>query len=238
MHILFTIPAYNEAERLPKTLKNVGEYLQQAHDQRFTFLIAENGSKDTTLRIAKEWQLAHPHLSVIIEHFTEKGRGNALTKSWEKYDADLYFYCDADLATPLHHIEDIIAHHEAGAEIITGVRDQHIHPIRRSPLRYLLSKGYRWCTKILLHSPLQDTQCGFKAISRSAWNILAPLVETERGWFWDTALLMHGVRNNLDIKELPIQWEEKPHSTVRVYRDTITMSLHLLRFRLRYGTVR
>jgi hypothetical protein len=76
-----------------------------------------------------------------------------------------------------------------------------------------------------------DAQCGFKAIRAAQARELLPLVE-DRGWFFDTELLVLAERAGLRIHEVPVDWVDDPDSRV----DIVATALSDLRGMRRIGT--
>ena len=67
------IPAHNEERRLPDTLNQVFDFLA-SQTYPAEVLVVENGSKDRTVEIAREYGRRFPQLTVI----QESGRGKGL----------------------------------------------------------------------------------------------------------------------------------------------------------------
>ena len=77
-----------------------------------------------------------------------------------------------------------------------------------------------------------DAQCGFKAISRSAAQLLIPYIK-DQGWFFDSELLILAEKTGFTIKDVPVTWIDDPDSRVNVIK-TATDDLKGL-WRLRTG---
>jgi hypothetical protein len=73
-------------------------------------------------------------------------------------------------------------------------------------------------------------QCGFKAIRACQARELLPLVE-DRGWFFDTELLVLAERAGLRIHEVPVDWIDDADSRV----DIVATALGDLRGMARVG---
>src|SRR5438270_12899352 len=67
----------------------------------------------------------------------------------------------------------------------------------------------------MLGARFSDAQCGFKAIRADRAHELLPLVQ-DRGWFFDTELLVLAERAGLRIHEVPVDWADDPDSRVEV----------------------
>jgi len=58
------VPAYNEAERIPKTLRRLHEYLG-ANSFAYEILVVLDGPIDSTREVLREMLFGIPHLKVI-----------------------------------------------------------------------------------------------------------------------------------------------------------------------------
>jgi len=82
------IPAYNEEQRLPATLEQAYQFLS-AQSYSFEVLIVENGSRDRTFEIAKDFSAQHPAFRVIKE--TNRGKGLAVKRGMLEAVGDYRF---------------------------------------------------------------------------------------------------------------------------------------------------
>jgi glycosyltransferase involved in cell wall biosynthesis len=67
------IPVFNEEEVLANSVESLVRQLRQTRSHRYEIVIADNGSTDKTLEIARS--LADKHPDVRVVHLAEKGRG-------------------------------------------------------------------------------------------------------------------------------------------------------------------
>ena len=93
------VPVLNEEKILQESITTLDEYMAKRLPYRYQITIADNGSHDNTLKIAKS--LAQNHQSVRVVRLTERGRGRALKQVWQNSPADILTYMDVDLSTSL-----------------------------------------------------------------------------------------------------------------------------------------
>ena len=93
------VPVLNEEKILQKSITTLDEYMAKHLPYRYQITIADNGSQDKTLAIAKN--LAEKHQSVMVVSLAERGRGRALKQVWQNSLADILAYMDVDLSTSL-----------------------------------------------------------------------------------------------------------------------------------------
>ncbi len=213
MKVLLVIPTHNESLVIASTFKTLSEFCcANLTGYDWQILVADNGSTDDTHERACE-------LRVSCFKIQEPGRGRAIKKAWTDYPADLYVYMDADLATDLEALPRLLLALETN-DLVTGSR---LHPgsrVGRSGKREILSRVYNTLTRLLLHTKIQDSQCGFKGMRAEAVRMILPQVE-HTGWFFDTELLVRSERAGLCVAEIPITWQEHRtparKSTVKIF---------------------
>src|SRR5947209_2688262 len=107
MVVDIVIPVYNEERDLEMSVRRLRRYL----DQRFPFsagiTIADNGSTDQTLAIAR--RLALDLRGVRVIHLEQKGRGRAVRQAWLQSEAWVVAYMDVDLSTDLDALLPLVA---------------------------------------------------------------------------------------------------------------------------------
>ena len=93
------VPVLNEEKILRRSITTLDEYMTKHLPYRYQITIADNGSQDKTLAIAKN--LAEKHQLVRVVSLAERGRGRALKQVWQNSPADILAYMDVDLSTSL-----------------------------------------------------------------------------------------------------------------------------------------
>lgn len=225
------LPVYNEAHVLERSVRSLHEFLTDHVVLDWRILIADNGSHDGTLEVARRLETALNNVAAM--HIPEAGRGRALTRAWLASDADVLAYMDIDLSTDLAAFPALVnAIAEQGYDVAAGSRLHAASDTKRSPKRELLSRGFVTLINLMFRSRLSDTQCGFKAISRQAAQALLPLVK-DNGWFWDTELLLLARKGGWRIAFVPVRWVEDTDSRVKIVqtvRRDVQGLLRMLRF--------
>ena len=229
LQVSVVLPAYNEEDSIEQTvmttLETLADFLPTGV---FELIIAEDGCDDRTPEIAAE--LAETDNRVRHVHSDERlGRGGALEYAFEQADGETLVYFDTDLATDMRHLEELINSVRSGKyDVATGSRWLPQSQADRSVKRAIPSVGFNTLVRTVLRSELKDHQCGFKAVSRTAFEQLGPQIKDEH-WFWDTELLVKAQRNGYRVKEFPVDWEPKGDSKVDIVRDVFGMGSQILR---------
>ena len=223
------IPAFNEAERLPETLRKINAYLS-AQDFPTEIIVVENGSTDGTYTIANDMQGEICCLTVL--HENRRGKGWAIRQGMLKACGEYRFICDADLSMQIEEIANFMPPVELNAPIAIGSREAPGSVRYDEPqYRHLIGRAFNWLVRILLLPGLNDTQCGFKLFREDAANAIFPRL-TIFGWTFDVEALFIARKLGFKIVEIPIHWHHHPQSTVKVLRDSFQMGIDLLKIRL------
>jgi glycosyltransferase involved in cell wall biosynthesis len=213
------VPVHNEQGVLTASIRRLHDYLSGALALRWRIVIADNGSTDETLRVAMA--LAEDLPCVELLALTDKGRGRALRAAWERSEADLVCYMDADLSTDLRALPPLLAPLLSGhSDVAIGTRLSPGSRVVRGRKREFISRAYNRLLHTVLDAKFSDAQCGFKAVRREAGRRLLPLVRDD-GWFFDTELLMAAQREGMRIHEVPVDWVDDPDSRVELVRTAV-----------------
>jgi len=186
---------------------------------RYQITIADNGSQDKTLEIAKN--LAEKHRSVRVVSLAERGRGRALKRVWQNSPADILAYMDVDLSTGLDDFLPMIQPLVAGeAGVAIGSRLMKDSRTSRGVKREFISRCYNRIIKWTSGTKFSDAQCGFKAIRRDVAAKFLPKIK-DNEWFFDTELLIKTERAGVAIHEQPVTWIEDTDSRVKIVKTAV-----------------
>ncbi|QIB90039.1 flippase-like domain-containing protein [Methanosarcina mazei] len=221
------LPAYNEAARIENTVSITAETLSKI-THSFEIIIAEDGSKDGTDRIASELSEKYPYVKHL--HSDERqGRGKALNRAFKAASGEVLCYIDVDLATDMSYLEKLIrAVSTDGYDFATGSRIMPESDAKRPFKREFASRGYNSMVRLLLHSKLYDHQCGFKAFRRGPLLELLDEIENQH-WFWDTELLVRAQHRGYRVLEFPVYWRHGGSSKVNFAKDIVGMGSEVFR---------
>lgn len=221
--IVVTVPAHNEIKNLKKCVETLQRVLPRITGD-FRIVIAEDGSTDGTDKLAKS--LAEMYPNVIHIHSPQKlGRGLALKRAWNRVDADVYSYIDADLATDMKYFPQLINLIREGNDLATGSRYMKGAKVDRPILRRLASLFYNWLIKVLYKVEVFDHQIGFKSFSkRLIKEQLNKCVSDD--WFWDTEIIVRAIHYGYRVVEFPVEWKEYRRKRTPLKRLIKDMMIH------------
>ena len=224
------IACYNEEPILDSS---VGETLRVLDALRWTseVVFVDDHSRDRTAEIIERIVAAHPDRAIsVIRHPQNVGRGGTVTDGIRAARGRYVGFIDIDLEVHAMYLLPCLLALEQGADVATALRIYRFH--WRSLDRYILSRGYRWLSSHVIPPTLQDTETGFKLFNRER---ILPVLEAcrDRGWFWDTEVMVRAHYAGLQIREIPVLFLRRfdKQSSVRPVRDTIDYLQKLWRFR-------
>ena len=220
------LPVYNEEHNLSRNLARIVRELSGMHED-YEIIIAEDGSTDRTLHIARERSGRNPRIRV--SHSDKRlGKGLAIRRAVSIASGDRMGFMDIDLSTDIRHLGKMLECLE-GHSIVIGSRMMHGSRSRRRLSRHLFSLSYNSLIRLLFRSGIRDHQCGFKGFRREAILALAGQARNNR-WFFDTELLVIARRAGFSIKEIPVEWDEAVSSKVMSARVALQMLTDMIRF--------
>lgn len=159
------MPAYNEAPVIAASLQQLAAFLNTRDYGRVEVLVVVCNSPDGTLEIARSQTALFQNLRVI-DAGPRVGKGYQVRLGMFEATGRYRLFIDADLATPLAHLDQVKAFMDRQGQVGIAVRDLwHIHHNLR---RRLISKTANLVAQLLVVPGIEDTQCGFKVFEASA----------------------------------------------------------------------
>ncbi len=234
--ISIIIPAYNEEDRLPKTLEKVATYVKKDPDN-FEVIVVDDASTDKTSEVSKKFQEKIKNLKILrLEKSLFDGKGWAVNKGVLASIGDIVLFTDADGSTPIEEIEKLLDKINEGYDIAIGSRAIKRSSVqkRQSALREYMGRIFNIIVRTITVKDIVDTQCGFKMFKReSTINIFKNQKIFDFGF--DVELLFAARKKNLKIAEAPVLWYNDPRSSVHPIKDSYKMLVDLFKIRLFYS---
>jgi dolichyl-phosphate beta-glucosyltransferase len=231
------VPAYNEGARVGATLEQILDHLH-AQEWSAEVVVVDDGSRDNTLEVLNRFAQEHPQVRVL-KNPGNQGKGYAVRNGMINARGDILLFTDADMSSPIAEAGKLFAALEQGADVAIGSRwlDPSLQFQRQSLQRQALSRLYNLFLRIVLRFPYRDTQCGFKAFTRRAAEMIFPRQRVTR-WGFDPEILFLAHRMELKVAEVPVRWGHDPGSKIHPVRDGFRMALDTLRIRWNAMTMR
>lgn len=157
--LTIVVPAYQEADRLKQSLTDLRAAIKKYLDPKTTEVIVVTAdSPDGTSDIAESCASLFDHFK-LIRAGARVGKGRDVRLGILGGQGDYRMFMDADMATPLHHLEQIKKFMDKNGEIGIGVRPLvAIH----TGFRKYISEFGNILVQTLLTPGITDSQCGFK----------------------------------------------------------------------------
>ncbi len=230
------IPAFNESGRLPATLSAVVESIRD-HHWVAEVLVVNDGSSDNTSEIVTLFAVNHPEVR-LIENPGNCGKGYSVRSGVMHALGDIVMFTDADLSSPMDEAEVLFRAIEQGADIAIGSRwlsssrQTHKQPLYRR----FFGRCFNALTRLVMKLPFADTQCGFKAFTRSAAQTVFQLETIER-WGFDPEILFIAIKRGFHVQEVPVSWAHDARSRISYLHDGMQMlkELAIVRFNAMIG---
>jgi hypothetical protein len=111
-----------------------------------------------------------------------------------------------------------------GADIAIGSRWlESGRQVHRQPLyRQFFGRCFNAVCRMVMQLPFADTQCGFKAFTRSAAQTVFQLQTIER-WGFDPEILFIAIKRGFRVIEVPVSWAHDERSRMSYLRDGLQM---------------
>jgi glycosyltransferase involved in cell wall biosynthesis/CTP:molybdopterin cytidylyltransferase MocA len=184
---------------------------------------------DSTARRAFERLAGRSGVTISLSD-ARRGKGGALVDGLNATTGDVVGFVDADGAVSVEDLDRLYRLAESTGDVAVGSRDL-LGSRRGQPLvRRALAVGYRRAARSVTGVPVEDFQCGAKAMRRDVWERVAGSI-TETGFAFDTDLLARVHAEGVGVREVPVDWRDPGDSAVRPVRDTADMLGALIRIR-------
>lgn len=222
MHISIIIPAYNEAQRLPKTLSAIGAYAKASgHD--LEVIVVDDGSTDGTAEVVR----ASSFPVRLIQQPHNMGKGAAVRTGMLAATGEWRYSCDADLSTPIDELDHLLTFTDR-ADVIIGSRrmpgSQVLKP--QSWWKVRLGQLGNLAIQTLVVPGIHDTQCGFKLFHRRTMPVFTMQRTNRFGYDFEILYLVR--RGGWRLLEMPVRWTNDERSTV-TRRDYVVTLGELLK---------
>lgn len=197
MKLIIQIPCYNEAETLEIALNHLPKHIEGI--DKIEYLIINDGSKDNTVEVAKNWGVNH-----IVNFKTNKGLAKGFMAGIDealRQGADIIVNTDADDQYCGEDIEKLVRPILDGkADVVIGERpiDETEH---FSPLKKMLQHFGSWVVRKASGTNIPDAPSGFRAYSREA----ALRLNVVNEYTYTLEQIVQAGRNKISITSVPIR---------------------------------
>jgi len=208
--ISIILPCRNEEAALGYCLKQIKEVINK--HQLSAEVIVSDSSSDDSSNIARRYGVR------LIRH-NKEGYGNAYLEGLSCAKGKYIFTADADGTYDFNEIPGFISHLKSGYDLVLGNRmGGKIFP-EAMPWhhKYLGNPTLSYFLRLFFREKIHDPQTGMRAIRRESLN---KLNLQAGGMEFASEMLIKSFKNNLKIKEIPINYYPRMgKSKLKSFRD-------------------
>jgi dolichyl-phosphate beta-glucosyltransferase len=233
MLLSIVVPAFNERDRLARSLEVLSAHLARTAHRDAEVLVVDDGSTDGTADVVREWSARWPGLQ-LIQLPSNQGKGAAVRAGILASHGDVVAFADADLSAPIEQLELLLSDlDDAGIAILSRALPGTRLERRQTRPRETMGKLYALLAQMLLIHGVPDAQCGLKAYRGALGRELFAQVK-ESGVLFDTEILVLAAQRGIRISQRPALWRHDPASRIRFgLSGSLGIALALLRLKLR-----
>jgi len=174
--ISIIIPAYNEEEALPVLMERITKFADDTKDYDFEFLFVNDGSKDRTIELIKEYREKDKRVC-YVDFARNFGKETAMKAGIDYATGDAVVFLDADLQDPPEIITEMIKYWEEGYDDVYAQRKSRKG---ETWMKKFTSKMYYKILQDLTNVPIQKDTGDFRLLDRRCVNALKVMNESQR----------------------------------------------------------
>ena len=225
------IPIHNESECLENEVAEIVSDCE-GFGVDYELILAENGSTDDTLAIARRLEAQNPRIRAM--QCPVPDYGYAMKTGMLASSGDYIVLYDIDYHDVVFTLKAGAVLDSGAAGIVVGSKLIEGSEDRRSPVRHLISLGFTTILRVLFDPHMDDTH-GLKVLRRDVVQRIAPKTVRTTDLF-DTELIIRARREGVIVKALPVTCEEKrkarssiAHRIPRTIRGLVDLRMVLWR---------
>jgi glycosyltransferase involved in cell wall biosynthesis len=224
IELSIVMPCLNEAETLAECIEKARIGIERS-GVRGEILVADNGSKDDSVRIAQK-------LDVRVVHVKEKGYGNALRGGIQAASGKWIVMGDADESYDFSETDRFVKKLQEGFELIAGCRlpnggGKVMPGAMPFSHRWLGNPLFSRMARDMFAAPIHDVYCGLRGFTRELYNRLNLQCE---GMEFATEMIIKASLHGARIAEVPITLYPDGRKTNAPHLRTVRDGWRTLRF--------
>ena len=157
-------PAYNDSGTIASLVINALHAARELTSD-FEIIIVNDGSADSTARIADELARTYPEVRVV-HHARNRGYGGALRSGFEAATRELVFYTDGDAQYDPKEMAVLWAAFGEGVDLVNGYKISRSDPLHR----IVIGRIYHHTVRLLFGLKVRDVDCDFRLMRRSIFD--------------------------------------------------------------------
>ena len=198
--IAVLLPCYNEEATIGKVVRDFKAALPDA-----AIYVYDNNSTDRTAEIAAAE-------GAIVRKEPRQGKGNVVRAMFEDIDADVYVMADGDDTYPADAAPAMVEKVLEGYDMVIGDRLSSTYfQENKRPFHNFGNRLVRGSINGLFGAHVTDIMTGYRAFN---FTFVKTYPVLSRGFEVETEMTIHSLNNNLRLFEMPIQYRDRPESSV------------------------
>lgn len=213
--IAVLIPCYNEEQTIKKVVEDARRALPEA-----SIYVYDNNSTDRTSEIARE-------SGAIVRKERMQGKGNVIRRMFREIDARCYLLIDGDDTYPLEcarQMTDLVLNEQADMVVGDRLSSTYFTENKR-PFHNFGNSIVRGSINLLFKSEIKDIMTGYRAFD---YVFVKTFPVLSRGFEIETEMTIHAVHNNMNIKNVVVDYRDRPTGSVSKL-NTYTDGMKVLR---------
>jgi len=211
------IPAFDEAERLPRTLEDLRRHLAD-EPNRYEIVLSDDGSSDGTATTFE--RCAAGMASRVVRSLANRGKGHAVRLGMLAARGAIRVMYDADGSMPASELPRLLEPVRLGTAPI-AIASRYLDGRRadgQPGWRRAWSRFAHAIVERTLVPGIQDTHCGYKAFTAATAEAIFRRATID-GWAFDYEVLALAQRLGYPVLEVAVEWTNDRRSRVRALRD-------------------
>ncbi len=236
IYLSVIVPAYNEAERLPRTLTRLHQYLC-SQNYAYEILAVLDGPTDGTREVARSLVPEISQLK-ILDRPVNRGKGYTVREGMLEASGRIRLFTDADNSTDIVHFEQMKPLFDRGCDLVIASRHARDaegaqQAVPQPMAKRLVGQLGNLMVQLLAVPGVWDTQCGFKAFrAQAAEGIFSRT--TIDGWGFDIEVLAVARALGYRLGIVPARWINdsrshfRPHDYLGVFGELLKVRANFL----------
>lgn len=215
MKLSVVIPCKNQSAVLFSNIEKLGIPYFDALKIDYEFLLVIDGSDEENIKIANEKMADMPKQIKLVDYEPKLGKGHNVQHGFNEASGDYVLFMDADFATDLHVLDQILPEISNYDGFIASRRCKGAKIMNKQTiLRRIVSWMSRLLIKLSFGLGFKETQCGYKLFRKDLAKMLAKKQIID-GFAFDVEYLYFCKLNGFKIKEVPCIWNDGEKSTIK-----------------------
>lgn len=211
------IPVLNEETEIARILSAATAQLEERGGE-WEIIVVDNASTDDTVKRAEPF-LDRKRVR-LLQNEVNRGKGFSIRRGMLEATGALRLMCDADCVTSLASLSKLERATDqvdvaVGSRLSSGARVSRQQPIRRR----IVGFGFLALTRVVMGPLPRDVYCGFKLWRAEVAQVVFERVHLD-GWAFDAEALAMARRLGFQVREVGIDWTNRPDSRLTI-RDVL-----------------